>query len=96
MPSVACSDVEYFKNDPNLIWLKDCLTFDKTTEIGYDPKTGTKKYIQVDVVPCQGDCEVQLGDPDYQVKMTEFLNEFWILARMLDSKSNFKEYDVPF
>lgn len=52
LKSVPCAEVAYFTNDPNLIWLKDCLTFDSTTEIGYDRKTGTKKYIQVDIVPC--------------------------------------------
>ena len=43
--SVACKDVEFLKNDPNLIWLSHCLQFSEKTEIGFNPSTGEKKSI---------------------------------------------------
>lgn len=69
LQSTPCSEVEFLKDSPNLIWLKDCLTFDEDIEIGHDRGTSTNKYIQVDVVPCKGDCEVNLADPDYREKI---------------------------
>ena len=88
--------MDFLKEDPNLVWLKDCLVFDEKIEIGLDLKTHTKKYVQVDIMPCQEDCLLYTSDADYEDRIAEFLNEFSILARMLDSKSDFKDYYQPF
>lgn len=96
LKSVACKDVEFLKNDPNLIWLSHCLQFSEKTEIGFNPSTGEKKSIQVEILPCQTDCLTYPTDADYEEKLRPFIGDFVILSRMLDSKSNFEKYDEPF
>lgn len=52
--------------------------------------------MQVEIGPCKGDCLIYPEDGDYQLKISEFLGSFSILARMLDSRSDFNKFSEPF
>lgn len=87
--------MEFLQNLASLVWQKECLVFETKLEIGQKSQSVTN-YIQLDVLPCEVDCATLPSDPDYDDRITEFLNEFWVISRMLDSASNFEQYDKPF
>lgn len=79
-----------------MLFAQDCIRFKEKTEIGFDPKTGIKKYISFEVRPCQSNCPAKMGDPDYVEELQEFLTHFVSIIRILDSTSNFTDYSKPF
>ena len=66
LTSVPCSSVEFLKNQANIDVLVECVEFEPGIDIGHDSESGNQKFIEVDFLPCQVDCDTYITDPDYE------------------------------
>ena len=73
LDSVPCEESDFHKNTESLKGVGTCLEFKSKLEVGYDFKTGVKKYILVQISPCKANCFGYPGDAHYLPTISQFL-----------------------
>lgn len=74
----------------------ECVVFEKGVMIGKDDLKGLKKSILGEVTPCETNCLIYPGDPNYEQTMNTFFVFGMFNTGLLNSKTELKNYDQPF